>query len=102
MKEIDEKIKKALLKKALGYKSTEIIEEYTNTDEGMVLQKKKVTSKDVPPDLASFKALLDNQTPKGEFDDMTDEQLLEEKEELLRKLYKKENLWKTKIEQSNF
>ena len=99
MDKLSNKIKKALIKKAMGYTSTEIIEEYTNTDEGMVLQKKKVTSKDIPPDLASFKALFENQTPKGEFDDMTDEQLLAEKEKLLNMLTKKENLWKTKTEQ---
>lgn len=92
MDKLSNKIKKALIKKAMGYTSTEIIEEYTNTDEGMVLQKKKVTSKDIPPDLASFKALFENQTPKGEFDDMTDEQLLAEKEKLLNMLTKKENL----------
>ena len=99
MDKLSNKIKKALIKKAMGYTSTEIIEEYTNTDEGMVLQKKKVTSKDIPPDLASFKALFENQTSKGEFDDMTDEQLLAEKEKLLNMLTKKENLWKTKTEQ---
>ena len=91
MKDI-EKIKKALLKKALGYTATEIIEEYTNTDDGMVLQKKKVTSKDIPPDIASFKALFENQSPKGEFDDMTDEGLVAEKQRLLNMLSKKENL----------
>ena len=92
MKNINDKIKKALLKKALGYTSTEVIEEYTNTDEGMILQKKKVTSKDIPPDLASFKALIDSQDTKGEFDDMTDEQLLEEKEKLLKILSNKESV----------
>ena len=92
MKDFNEKIKKALLKKALGYTATEIIEEYANTDDGMVLQKKKITSKDIPPDLASFKALLENSSPKGEFDDLSDEQLLEEKNKLLKKLSKKENI----------
>ena len=92
MKDFNEKIKKALLKKALGYTATEIIEEYANTDDGMVLQKKKITSKDIPPDLASFKALLENISPKGEFDDLSDEQLLEEKNKLLKKLSKKENI----------
>lgn len=92
MKDFNEKIKKALLKKALGYTATEVIEEYTNTDEGMVLQKKKITSKDIPPDLASFKALLENNSAKGEFDDLSDEQLIEEKNKLLKMLSKKENI----------
>jgi len=101
MKSIDKDIKKALLKKAMGYTATEIVEEYANTDDGMVLQKKKVTSKDIPPDLSTFKLLLDGEKEKGEFDDMTDQELIAEKERLIKLLDKKENLWKTKIEQLN-
>ena len=84
-------IKDALLKKALGYTSTETIEEYCNTDEGMVLQKKKVTSKDIPPDIASLKALteLDGEM-KNEINSMTDEELEKEKQRIIKLLNKEQ------------
>ena len=90
-KKITNLLKEALLKKALGYISTETIEEYCNTDDGMVLQKKKVTSKDIPPDIASFKALseLDSEL-KDDIQSMTDEELEKEKQRIL-KLLKKES-----------
>ncbi len=88
MKEIDikeEKLNKALLKRALGYNSKEVIEEYVNGDNGVVLSKKKVTTKPVPPDTTALKILLD--FSGGELSEMTDEQLLEEKERLLAELF---------------
>ena len=79
----------ALIKKALGYDATEVVEEYVSSEEGEIkLTKKKVTKKNVPPDMAALKILLDeNDKPISE---MTDEQLKEEKARLL-KLLQNEN-----------
>lgn len=51
----------ALIKKALGYDATEVVEEYVGNDDGEVkLSKKKVTTKNVPPDMSALKILLDD------------------------------------------
>lgn len=33
----------------MGYESCEVVEEYNNTDDNIVLSKRKVTKKTVPP-----------------------------------------------------
>ena len=58
----------------------------------MVLQKKKVTSKDVPPDLASFKALIEINGKEDDLSSFTDEELIAEKDRLLKLLDNKENV----------
>ncbi len=77
--------KEALIKKALGYDATEVIEEYVTGEEGEIkLTKKKVTKKNVPPDMTALKILLDEgDKPLSQ---MTDEQLKNEKERLLKLL----------------
>jgi len=81
-----EQFKDALIKKALGYDATEVVEEYSTDDQGEVkLVKKKVTTKNVPPDISALKILLDdgNEVP---LTDLTDEQLESEKQRLLNLL----------------
>ena len=56
--------KKALLKKALGFKTKEIVEEYSTTDGEIVLTKKKVTQKTVPPDCMAIKMLMEEEELK--------------------------------------
>ncbi|MBQ3596633.1 MAG: hypothetical protein II988_02325 [Clostridia bacterium] len=75
----------ALKKKALGYDATEVVEEYSQTQEGEVtLTKRKVTKKNVPPDITALKILLEQeQTPISQ---MSDEQLEQEKQRLLELL----------------
>ncbi len=74
-----------LIKKALGYDATEVIEEYSAGEEGEIkLIKKKVTKKNVPPDLSALKMLLESQNPS--VTQMTDEELLLEREKLLSEL----------------
>jgi hypothetical protein len=75
--------KKALLKKALGFKTKEIVEEYSASDGEIILTKKKVTQKTVPPDCMAIKMLIEG--TEGE-KYLTDEQLQEEKERLLKLL----------------
>ena len=55
----DKKIQKALLDKALGYTTQEIVEEYGYTGDEFVLQKRKTSTKTYPPDLSSLQMLLD-------------------------------------------
>ena len=85
-------VQDALIKKALGYDVTEVVEEYVGSDQGEIkLSKKKVTKQNVPPDMTALKILLDqNEQPPER---MSDEQLQKEKMrllELLEKYRKKE------------
>ena len=98
IKAIDEQdIKQALLKKAVGYDTKEVVEEFALADEGEVkLTKRKVTIKSVPPDITALKLLMD-ETVKP-ISQMTDEQLEQEKQRLLNLLDKSQN--KTKKEKS--
>ena len=55
-KQVKEKedINRALMKKALGYTAEETVEEYSMKEDGEVLlSKKKVTKKNVPPDITA-------------------------------------------------
>ena len=74
-----DKIQKSLLKKALGYRYNEIIEEYSMDEGGEKLCKKKVTTKDVPPDISAVKLLLDSLSIEhNDFEGMSDEELKQE------------------------
>ena len=84
----DSDFKSALVKKALGYDATEIVEEYVSGEEGEIkLTKKKVTKKNVPPDITAIKMLMDEYVKPVAV--MSDEELEEERIRLLEKL--KEN-----------
>lgn len=86
---ISKELDKALYKKAVGYETDEIVEEYVCDEDGdFKLNKKKVTKKYISPDLQSVKMLLDklNSTKTNKFKDLTDEELLLEKKKLLEKL----------------
>jgi hypothetical protein len=85
-----EELESALLKKALGYLSTEITEEYSTIEGEIKLSKKKVTKKRVPPDLIAIKLLLDNKSDNIE--SMSDEDLEKEKARLTQLLLSAEKL----------
>ena len=86
----EDKIKQALLKKALGYSASETIEEYTVDEEGESrLAKKKVTKKHFSPDISAVKVLLERyyKTYEEKVLSMSDESLEEERikiEQLLK------------------
>ena len=81
-KQVDKNdLEQALIKKALGYDATEVVEEYVGDGEEIKLSKKKVTTKNVPPDMSALKFLLD-ETQK-EVSEMTDQELYDEKVRLL-------------------
>lgn len=77
----------ALRKKALGYDSTETVEEFSTDDGEVKMVKKRVTVKNVPPDVTALKMLLDK-TEKP-VQEMTDEELENEKARLLAILAEK-------------
>ena len=83
-------LENALIKKALGYDATEIVEEYSSDNEGEVrLLKKKITTKNVPPDMTALKFLLDEGTK--DLTQMSDEELFAEKIRLLNILKEIQN-----------
>ncbi len=85
--EEEEKIKKALLKKALGYSADEVVMEYATDEEGLPkLIKKKVTKKHFSPDISAIKVLFEKyyKTYAEEIAGMTDSELEEERERLLQ------------------
>lgn len=84
------KLRKALVKKALGYESVEVVEEYVSGEEGeIVLAKKKITKKEIPPDIAAIKMLAEqNVSP---LESMTDQELEKEKIRLIKILAEQKN-----------
>ncbi len=80
--DLKQDLKDALIKKALGYDVKEVIEEYSSDSDGEVkLSKKKVTTKNIPPDMTALKILLDEN--QKDTTQMTDEELYQEKIRLL-------------------
>ena len=77
-------LKSALIKKALGYDATEIVEEYADEQGEIKLLKRKVTKKNVPPDLTALKMLIDGEMQP--LSRLTDEELKAEKERLIKLL----------------
>ncbi|MBO4412517.1 MAG: hypothetical protein J5779_00675, partial [Clostridia bacterium] len=57
---VSKALNEAIYKKAVGYETDEIVEEYVYDESGdLKLNKKKVTKKYISPDLQSVKMLLD-------------------------------------------
>ena len=65
----------AVVKRACGYAAQETVE-------ALELVKKRVTVKDVPPDMAAAKMLFES----GDVSDLTDEQLEKERTRLIKEL----------------
>ncbi|MDE6029253.1 MAG: hypothetical protein K2F90_02900 [Clostridiales bacterium] len=82
MKTRDE-ILDAVVKRACGYEAKETVEEYAVVDGTLELVKRKVTTKDVPPDMTAAKMIIDG----GNASDLTDEQLEAERKRLIGQLY---------------
>lgn len=83
---MEEEVKNALKKCAVGFGTSEVVEEFVIEDGELKLVKKKVTKRDVPPDIKAVKLLMDD----GNLGDMTDEQLEEEKLNLKKLLEDKD------------
>lgn len=72
----------AVTKRACGYAAREVVEEYAFVDGSLELVKRKITTKDVPPDMTAAKMALDNTDAL----DIPDDVLQAEKERLLKML----------------
>ena len=85
------KIKQALLDKALGYTTQEVIEEYGYSGDEFVLQKRKTSTKSYPPDLSALQILIEGQEESGNrLANLTNEELEREKTRLINLLKEKQ------------
>ncbi len=75
-------VKEALTKCAVGLSASEVIEEFAVEGGELKLVKKKVTRREIPPDIKAVKMLLDSEAGVG----ATDEELAAERENLIKKL----------------
>ncbi len=90
MNELEEKIRRAMAKKAVGYSAKEVVEEYSDDDGVLKLTRRKVTKKHVPPDTQAAKIVMEGFNSAA-VENMTDEELEAEKQRLLKSLKEKEN-----------
>lgn len=90
MEEFNEKkLKKAIIKRALGYDADEVVEEYSYDEEGKPkLSKKRVTRKHYAPDISAMKILIERygNLSREEIELMSDEELRAERNRLIKLL----------------
>ncbi len=84
---MEEDILGALKRCAVGLETNETVEEFGVEDGELKLLKRKVTKRDIPPDIKAVKLLIDG----GGVDGLSAEELEEEKQRLLKLLNKEEN-----------
>lgn len=77
-----ESVKNALLKCAVGLSASEVTEEFSLDGDELKLVKRKVTRRDVPPDIKAVKMLMDGE----DFTGVSDEELCAEREKLIKYL----------------
>ena len=75
-------VKEALKKCAVGFGTSEGVEEDAVEDGELKLVKRKVTRRDIPPDIKAVKMLLDDEDISA----MSDEQLESERQRLIKQL----------------
>lgn len=85
--ESKESVKDALIKCAVGLSASEVVEEFSADGEGeLKLVKRKVTRRDVPPDIKAVKMIMDGENLSG----LSDEELAAERERLIKLLKEEE------------
>ena len=82
MTQKDDSLEKALKKCAVGFDTSETVEEFAVQDGELKLVKRKVTRRDIPPDIKAVKMLLDDRHEEV----CTDEELSAEREKLIKML----------------
>ncbi len=82
---MEEDLKGALKKCAVGFGTSEVVEEFSVEDGELRLVKKKVPRRDVPPDIKAVKLLME-----GDAGALSDEEIEEEMKNL-EKMLKEEN-----------
>ncbi len=89
-----------LYKKAKGFKFTETTKEYGVDEEGnQRLIKEKMTTKFAPPDLSAIKAYME--LKDAALVNMSEEELIEEKNRLIKELKSSKKTKKESYEQKN-
>ena len=78
----DDSLEQALKKCAVGFDTSETVEEFAVQDGELKLIKRKVTRRDIPPDIKAVKMLLDGRRD----DELSDEALAAEREKLIKML----------------
>ncbi len=84
---MEDDIMGALKRCAVGLEANETVEEFGVEDGELKLLKRKVTRRDIPPDIKAVKLLIDG----GGVDGLSAEELEAEKQRLLKLLNKEEN-----------
>jgi hypothetical protein len=85
---MDDDLIKALRKKAKGYKAREVVDEFVvDENSAPVLSRRKVTYKDVPPDVGAVKTIAEILNDTG-YKNFTTDELEKERERLLDELRK--------------
>lgn len=79
----DDALSEALKKCAVGFDTSETVEEFAVQDGELRLIKRKVTRRDIPPDIKAVKMLLDGRRDENDF---SDEELAAEREKLMKML----------------
>lgn len=75
-------LENALKKCAVGFDTSETVEEFAVQDGELKLVKRKVTRRDIPPDIKAVKMLLDGRRDG----DLSDEELTAERKKLMKML----------------
>lgn len=75
----DSSVKQALKRCAVGFETGEVVEEFAMENGELKLVKKKVTRRDIPPDIKAVKMLLDGENVSQ----LSEEELEREKERIL-------------------
>ena len=83
---IEEDVLGALKKCAVGLETSEVVEEFGMENGELKLVKRKVTKRDIPPDIKAVKMLMD----EGGVDGLSIEELEDERQNLLKLLNKEE------------
>ena len=82
--EYKSKIEKSIIKKALGYNYKEVIDEYAIDGNQKTLVKRKITTKNVPPDLTAVKMLLEDMSNnQKDYSNLSSEELVAEVKKML-------------------
>ena len=84
---MEDEVMDALKKCSVGFGASEIVKEFSVEDGELKLVKKKVTRKDIPPDIKAAKMLMEE---RG-FDEYSDGELEAERERLLKILKEEKN-----------
>lgn len=74
-------------RRATGYDFTEVTEEYGENKEGeLTVLKKKVVTKNLPPDVSALKLLIDIEGEEDDVMKMSTDELIAEKTKILKRL----------------